>query len=70
MRGDARKRSARALEARDVGRRVRLEYADGSPCAEGVMLAHSLVPSVMVETDDGRRVWWRHDMGHVIDGGS
>lgn len=43
-----------------------IRWADGSVRAEGRIMAHSLVPSVLIVTDDGERIWWRHDMGDPL----
>ena len=32
------------------------------PHAEGRVLAYSIVPMVLIETDEGERIWWRHDL--------
>lgn len=53
----------------DIGKRVRLNWAspvDQQPRAEGRLVAHSLVPMVLIETDDGEMVWWRHDMAELM----
>lgn len=47
--------------------RVRLRYADGGIHAEGNIISYSIVPSVCIETDDGMRIHWRHDMAEVIE---
>jgi hypothetical protein len=54
-----------SIDPEDVGKRAVVRFADGTVRARGEVLAHSLVPSVLIKTDDGERVWWRCDMGEV-----
>jgi hypothetical protein len=55
-----------SIQTDDVGKRGVIRWADGTTRAEGKIIAHSMVPSVLIETDDGERVWWRHDMGDIL----
>lgn len=47
-------------------KRVRLRYAQGDTRAEGRAVAFSITPMVLIETDDGEQVWWRHDMAELV----
>lgn len=49
--------------------RVRLRYGTGEAFAEGRVLSYSMVPTVCIETDDGRRIHWRHDLAERVDDG-
>jgi hypothetical protein len=56
------------IRPEDLGKCVRLKYGSGEVYTEGTVLAHSLVPSILIETESGERIWWRHDMADVIEG--
>lgn len=50
-----------------LGKRARLNYATGGePHAEGQVLGYSEVPMILIETDDGRQIWWRHDLTETV----
>lgn len=54
------------LTADDLNRVVILRTAQGEPVATGRMISHTDAPTVAVETDDGRQVNWRADLGEVL----
>lgn len=47
--------------------RVRLRYGTGDAFAEGRIISYSNVPTVCIETDDGQRIGWRHDLADRLD---
>lgn len=49
-------------------KRVRMNYAsDLGVHGEGIIVGYSLVPMVYVLLDNGKRVWWRHDMTELVE---
>jgi hypothetical protein len=34
--------------------------------AEGKVISYSVVPVLTIETDDGKRVSWRHDLAEIV----
>jgi hypothetical protein len=51
-----------------IGQRLLLQWGTGEDRAEGKMIAHSLAPMVLIETDTGERIWWRQDMAEGMEG--
>lgn len=45
---------------------IRLLTGQGEEWAVGKMVAYSVVPSVLIETEDGERISWRHDMAELV----
>lgn len=59
------------FEAMEQHKRVRAFYAnDRETKAEGEIIGYTVVPAVIIQTADGERVTWRHDLVEVIDFGS
>lgn len=58
-----------AAAAVETSARVTARTGQGDTHATGTVVAYSLVPQVLIVTDDGRRVWWRADMTDVDDDG-
>lgn len=46
---------------------VRLRDGQGNLYAEGRIISYSIVPTVTIETTNGRRISWRHDLAERMN---
>jgi hypothetical protein len=47
--------------------RARTAVAHQPPHAEGRVIGYSQAPQILIETDDGQRLWWRADLSDLTN---
>lgn len=51
----------------NFGQRVDLNYKTGGVHATGRLIGYCDAPSVLIETEQGEKIWWRADITSLVE---